>query len=173
MCSSASLALVPHIPTPPLHDRGSYRHSTQALTATSGCGALSAEAGAEGGRVNQYVCLGDLKVSQCAPLIRALIRGCSGAALGFKTDDIKTFPQNHGFQGETGGRGKSPKCQEASQEGGRDAHLTNQNGSPASEVQPSASIEATENQNIVGTEHQGARAHMIPGADSEEDRPAR
>ena len=36
MCSSAPLALVPHIPTPPLHDRGSYRHSTQALTATSG-----------------------------------------------------------------------------------------------------------------------------------------
>ena len=78
MCSSAPLALVPHIPTPPLHDRGSYRHSTQALTATSGWRLGGAEAR---GVVNQYVCLGDLRVSQCVPLTRAdqgLLWGSSG-----------------------------------------------------------------------------------------------
>ena len=82
MCSSdqgvlfpASLALVPHIPTPPLHDSGSYEHSTQALTATWVAPRRSR------GVVNQYVCLGDLRVSQCVPLIRAdqgLLWGISG-----------------------------------------------------------------------------------------------
>ena len=54
--------------------------------------------------VNQYVCLGDLRVCPNVPPSPGLIRGCSGAALGFKSDEIKTtqlpknLPQSHGFR---------------------------------------------------------------------------
>ena len=37
-------------------------------------------------------------------LSSGLIRGCSGAALGFKTEENKTFLRIYGFEGEPGGR---------------------------------------------------------------------
>ena len=35
-----------------------------------------------------------------------LIRGCSGAALGFKTEENENVLRIYGFEGESGGRGR-------------------------------------------------------------------
>ena len=45
-------------------------------------------------------------------LSSGLIRGCSGAALGCKTEENKTFLRIYGFEGEPGGRGRSRRASE-------------------------------------------------------------
>ena len=46
-------------------------------------------------------------VQECpiVSLSSELLRACSGAALGFKTEENKTLLRIYGFEGEPGGRG--------------------------------------------------------------------
>ena len=43
-------------------------------------------------------------------LSSGLIRGCSGVALGCKTEEKKRFLRIYGFEGEPGGRGRSSRA---------------------------------------------------------------
>ena len=44
--------------------------------------------------------------SPCVSPSSGLIRGCSGAAVGFKTEKNENILRIYGFEGESGGRGR-------------------------------------------------------------------
>ena len=95
---TALLAMVAHIHTPPLSEKGAPGQSTQVPGQPHG------GRGSEGVGLPVMSVLGALRVFHCVPFIR-LIRSCFGAALGFKTRGNKKVLRIYGFEGESGGRG--------------------------------------------------------------------
>ena len=56
-------------------------------------------------------------------LSSGLIRGCSGAALGFKTEENENVLRIYGFEGDPGGRGRSRRASANQNVAGREKRV--------------------------------------------------
>ena len=98
---SASLTLVAHIHTPPLHEKGVGAFRT--LHTSPGQYARAATGEWKGWSTNN-VCMGGLRVSHCVPFIWAA-QGLLWGSPGLQNRGEQDLLRIYGFEGEPGGRG--------------------------------------------------------------------